>query len=51
MPAAPARAVADPLGPRVVPIEQIEDFGEERLGEAGLDDVARAIPLLLAQVR
>src|SRR5271166_2343668 len=42
MPAALARVVADALGPRVVPIERIQDFVEARLGEAGLDDVARA---------
>ena len=42
MPAALARTVADALGPRVVPIEQIQDYVEARLGEAGLDDVARA---------
>jgi len=42
MPAALARAVGDALGPRVVPIEQVQDFVEARLGEAGLDDVARA---------
>src|SRR5271166_4935597 len=42
MPAALARAVADALGPRIAPIEQIQDFVEARLGEAGLDDVARA---------
>jgi len=42
MPAALARAVGDALGPRVVPIEQVQDFVEARLGEAGLDNVARA---------
>jgi ribonucleoside-diphosphate reductase alpha chain len=42
--------LADALGSRVVPIEQIEDFVEARLGNAGLDCVARAIPLWPAQV-
>jgi len=35
-------AVADALGPRLVSVEQIEDFAEARLGQAGLDDVAPA---------
>ena len=42
MPGTVARAVADALGPRIAPVEQIQDFVEARLGEAGLDDVARA---------
>lgn len=42
MPVTVARAVADALGPRVAPVEEIQDFVEARLGEAGLDDVARA---------
>lgn len=42
MPATVARAVADALGPAVAPVERIQDFVEARLGEAGLDDVARA---------
>ncbi|MGV0871229.1 adenosylcobalamin-dependent ribonucleoside-diphosphate reductase [Mycolicibacterium sp. XJ879] len=37
-----ARAVADALGPGVAPVEEIQDYVEARLGEAGLDDVARA---------
>ena len=37
-----AKAVADALGPSIAPVEQIQDFVEARLGEAGLDDVARA---------
>jgi hypothetical protein len=37
-----AGAVADALGPRIVSVEQIEDFAEARLGEAGLDDVVPA---------
>src|SRR5690349_22549173 len=42
MPITVARTVADALGPRVAPVEEIQDFVEARLGEAGLDDVARA---------
>ncbi|AFM15812.1 ribonucleoside-diphosphate reductase class II [Mycolicibacterium chubuense NBB4] len=42
MPATVARAVADALGPDVADVERIQDFVEARLGEAGLDDVARA---------
>ena len=42
MPGTVARAVADALGPGVAPVEEIQDFVEARLGEAGLDDVARA---------
>ena len=42
MPGTVARAVADALGPRLAPVEQIQDFVAARLGEAGLDDVARA---------
>lgn len=37
-----ARQVAQALGPRVASVERIQDFVEARLGEAGLDDVARA---------
>ena len=42
MPVTVARAVADALGPRIAPVEEIQDFVAARLGEAGLDDVARA---------
>ncbi|MCI4674147.1 adenosylcobalamin-dependent ribonucleoside-diphosphate reductase [Candidatus Mycolicibacterium alkanivorans] len=42
MPVTVARAVADALGPRIAPVEEIQDFVEARLGETGLDDVARA---------
>jgi ribonucleoside-diphosphate reductase alpha chain len=42
MPVTVARAVADALGPGVAPVETIQDLVEARLGEAGLDDVARA---------
>ncbi|KZS56675.1 ribonucleoside-diphosphate reductase [Mycobacterium kansasii] len=42
MPATIARAVADTLGPRIASVERVGDFVEARLGEAGLDDVARA---------
>ncbi|OOK65676.1 ribonucleotide reductase, all-alpha domain protein [Mycobacterium kansasii] len=42
MPATVARAVADTLGPRIASVERVGDFVEARLGEAGLDDVARA---------
>ena len=42
MPVTVARAVADALGHRVAPVERIQDLVEARLGEAGLDDVARA---------
>ena len=42
MPGTVARAVADALGPKIAPVEEIQDLVEGRLGEAGLDDVARA---------
>lgn len=42
MPVTVARAVADALGPGTARVEKIQDFVEARLGEAGLDDVARA---------
>ena len=42
MPVTVARAVANALGPRIVPVEEIQNFVEARLGEVGLDDVARA---------
>ena len=42
MPGTVARAVADALGPRLAPVEEIQDLVAARLGEAGLDDVARA---------
>lgn len=42
MPLTVARAVADALGPGTAPVEKIQDYVEARLGEAGLDDVARA---------
>ena len=42
MPVTVARAVADALGAQVAPVEEIQNFVEARLGEAGLDDVARA---------
>lgn len=42
MPVVVARSVADALGPGVAQVETIQDFVEARLGEAGLDDVARA---------
>lgn len=42
MPAAVARTVADTLGPGTAHVETIQDLVEARLGEAGLDDVARA---------
>ncbi len=42
MPVTVARAVADALGPRLAPVEEIQNFVAARLGEAGLDDVARA---------
>ncbi len=42
MPGVVARSVADALGPGVAQVEKIQDFVEARLGEAGLDDVARA---------
>ena len=42
MPVTVARAVADALGPRLAPVEEIQDLVAARLGEAGLDDVARA---------
>ncbi len=49
MPVAVAQAVADALGPRTAPVETIQDFVEARLGEAGLDDVARAYILYRKQ--
>lgn len=42
MPATVAKTVADALGPGVAAVEAIQDHVEARLGEAGLDDVARA---------
>jgi ribonucleoside-diphosphate reductase alpha chain len=42
MPGTVARAVADALGTRIAPVEEVQDCVEARLGEAGLDDVARA---------
>lgn len=42
MPGAVARTVADTLGPGTAHVETIQDFVAARLGEAGLDDVARA---------
>ena len=42
MPDTVARAVANALGHRAAPVEEIQNFVEARLGEAGLDDVARA---------
>lgn len=42
VPVTVARAVAEALGPGIAPVEKIQDFVEARLGEAGLDDVARA---------
>ena len=42
MPVTVARSVADSLGHRIAPVEEIQDLVEARLGEAGLDDVARA---------
>jgi ribonucleoside-diphosphate reductase alpha chain len=42
MPATVASAVADALGPRVASVEEIQNLVEARLGEAGLEDVARA---------
>ena len=42
MPVTVARAVADALGPRLAPVEEIQDAVAARLGEAGLGDVARA---------
>ncbi|KAA1251372.1 adenosylcobalamin-dependent ribonucleoside-diphosphate reductase [Mycobacterium simiae] len=42
VPSTVARAVADALGTSIAPVERIQDFVEARLGEAGLDDVARA---------
>jgi ribonucleoside-diphosphate reductase alpha chain len=44
LPVTIARSVADTLGsdPVPVPVEQIQDRIEARLGESGLDDVARA---------
>lgn len=42
MPVTVAKAVADALGPRLASVEEIQDLVAGRLGEAGLDDVARA---------
>ncbi|WP_408632251.1 adenosylcobalamin-dependent ribonucleoside-diphosphate reductase [Mycolicibacterium hassiacum] len=42
LPAAVARAVADSLGPGTPSVEEIGDRVEARLGEMGVDDVARA---------
>lgn len=42
MPSTIAAAVADALGRKIAPVEKIQDLVEARLGEAGLDDVARA---------
>lgn len=42
IPVVVAGSVADALGPGVAQVEKIQDFVEARLGEAGLDDVARA---------
>lgn len=42
MPGTVAGIVADALGPGVAPVERIQDSIEARLGEAGLDEVARA---------
>ncbi|KRE29927.1 ribonucleoside-diphosphate reductase [Mycobacterium sp. Soil538] len=42
MPVTVATVVADALGSRVATVEEIQDLVEARLGEAGLDDVARA---------
>ena len=42
MPATVACTVANALGPRVASVEEIQNFVEARLGEAGLEDVARA---------
>lgn len=42
MPVTVASAVADALGPGIASVETIQDLVEARLGEAGLDDVARA---------
>jgi len=42
MPATVARIVADALGRRVASVEEIQNLVEARLGEAGLEDVARA---------
>ncbi len=42
MPRAVAVAVADALGPKIARVERIQDLVEASLGEAGLDDVARA---------
>lgn len=42
MPATVAADVADALGPGIAPVETIQDQVQARLGEAGLDDVARA---------
>ncbi|MFA7513813.1 MAG: adenosylcobalamin-dependent ribonucleoside-diphosphate reductase [Mycolicibacterium vanbaalenii] len=42
MPGTVAVTVADALGSAIAPVEKIQDYVEARLGEAGLDDVARA---------
>ncbi|WP_460357269.1 adenosylcobalamin-dependent ribonucleoside-diphosphate reductase [Mycobacterium sp. ZZG] len=42
LPATVAAAVADALGSGIAAVETIQDHVEARLGEAGLDDVARA---------
>ena len=42
MPGTVASAVAAALGLRVAPVEEIQNLVEARLGESGLDDVARA---------
>jgi ribonucleoside-diphosphate reductase alpha chain len=42
MPATVARAVADALRSRVASVEEIQNLVEARLGEAGLEDLARA---------
>jgi ribonucleoside-diphosphate reductase alpha chain len=42
MPGAVARNVAGALGPSIATVEEIQDLMEARLGEAGLDEVARA---------
>ncbi|BBX74955.1 vitamin B12-dependent ribonucleoside-diphosphate reductase [Mycobacterium shinjukuense] len=42
VPVTVARVVADALGPGIAAVEDIQDLVEARLGETGLDDVARA---------
>ncbi len=42
MPATVALTVADTVGSRVASVEEIQNLVEARLGEAGLEDVARA---------